>query len=92
MKDDKGLFYYPFPQNKRVRMYVKEEQETLWFRMWNADDAKLWDDHGWVPYGAVKRAKELFKKKGKEQGSPPAFDPDKAYDPEVARLILKEGK
>lgn len=92
MQDDKGLFYYPFPQNKRVRMYVKEEQGTLWFRMWNADDAKLWEDHGWVPYGAVKRAKELFKKKGPAQGGPQAFDPDKAYDPEVARLILKEGK
>ncbi|EGJ50301.1 hypothetical protein V6C53_08485 [Desulfocurvibacter africanus] len=92
MQDDKGLFYYPFPQNKHVRMYVKEEEGTLWFRMWNANDAKLWEDHGWVPYGAVKRAKELFKKKGPSQGGPQAFDPDKAYDPEVARLIIKEGK
>jgi len=92
MQDDKGLFYYPFPQNKRVRMYVKEEEGSLWFRLWNADDPKLWDDHGWIPYGAVKRARELYKARAKSQDKGQGFDPEKAYDPEVARLILKENK
>ena len=89
MQDDKGLFYYPFPQNKRVRMYVKDEDGNLWFRLWSADDPKLWEDHGWVPYSSIKRAKAMYKGQGKDKQ---AFDPDKAYDPEVARLILKEGK
>ena len=94
MRDENGLFYYPFPQNKRVRMYVKEENGGIWFRLWSLDDAKLWEDHGWVPHGAVRKATKLFK--GKADGAKPAaksaFDPEKAYDIEVARLILKEGK
>jgi len=24
MKDEKGRYYHPFPQNKRVRMYVQK--------------------------------------------------------------------
>ena len=43
MKDEKGLYYYPFPLNKRVRMYVRETEGEIWFRMWNADDKELWE-------------------------------------------------
>ena len=43
MKDANGLYYYPFPQNKRVRMYVKKENKTIYFRLWNAEDEKLWE-------------------------------------------------
>lgn len=46
MKDDKGIFYYPFPQNRRVRMYVRQSGGTLEFRMWNADDPVLWGKRG----------------------------------------------
>ena len=84
MRDDKGLFYYPFPENKRVRMYVKSEDDMIWFRMWNRDDEKLWEQHDWVPWGAIKKAMGMYKVKD--------FDPHKAYDIEVAKLILKEGE
>jgi len=36
MKDDKGFYYYPFPENKQVRMYVREVADDICFRMWNA--------------------------------------------------------
>ena len=84
MKDEKGLFYYPFVQNKKVRMYVREKDGNLWFRLWNADDPQLWEDHGWVPYGAVKKAREMYRAKG--------FDPDQAYDLSLATALIGEDR
>jgi len=82
MKDERGLYFYPFLQNKRVRMYVREDQGTVCFRLWNADDPVLWMEHGWVPYEALQQASAKYNKKG--------FDPNKAYDIDVARVLLKE--
>jgi len=82
MKDEKGIYYYPFPDNKRVRMYVKEAGGTIFFRLWNADDPKLWEDHGWVPYEAVEKAMEIY------DGN--QFKPAQAYDVTIAKALLKE--
>jgi len=84
MKDERGLYYYPFPQNKRVRMYVREVEGAICFRLWNADDPELWKEHGWVPYGAIKQAAAMSKSKRH------AFDPNQAYDVEVAEMLLKQ--
>ena len=82
MKDQRGLYYYPFPQNKRVRMYVRAVADETEFRLWNQDDPQMWEAHGWVPYSAIVQAKEMYK------GG--AFDPDKAYDIAAAEALLKE--
>ncbi|MBW2411599.1 MAG: hypothetical protein JRF72_17515 [Deltaproteobacteria bacterium] len=82
MKDDLGLYYYPFPDNKRVRMYVRKGSDTIWFRLWNADDPKLWEEHGWVPYDAIEQARAIYTGKG--------FDPRQAYDLDVAKEIIRE--
>jgi len=82
MKDNRGLYYYPFPQNKNVRMYVRVKDGAVWFRLWNADDAKLWEEHGWVPYEAVKQAGAIYK-----GGS---FDPAQAYDLQIAMALIDE--
>jgi hypothetical protein len=84
MKDDKGLYYYPFPDNRRVHMYVREAEGTVWFRLWNADDPKIWEEHGWVPYGAIQQAIAMYKGGG--------FDPRQAYDIKVAGILLEESK
>jgi hypothetical protein len=63
-------------------MYVMEDEEgVVWFRLWNAEDAELWDQHGWVPYEAVQKAQELYQ--GRE------FSPERAYDIEIAKALLK---
>ena len=80
MKDERGLYYYPFPQNKRVHMYVRQIEGTIWFRLWNADDRSLWEEHEWVPYDAIKQAAAMFKKGD--------FDPKQAYDIEAAKALL----
>jgi len=82
MKDNRGFYYYPFPRNKKVRMYVRDKDGTIWFRLWNADDAKLWEEHGWVPYGAVKQAQAMY------EGE--SFDPAQAYDLNAAKALIKE--
>ena len=84
MRDKRGLYYYPFPQNKRVRMYVREAGIDIEFRLWNQDDAELWKTHGWIPYDAVKQATGIYK------GG--RFDPNQAYDLEVAKALLKESR
>ena len=84
MKDDKGIYYYPFPENKRTRMYVKEEGGTVFFRLWSADDALMWEKHGWVPYDAVVQAMSMYQGKG--------FDPKRAYDMDTAYLLLSENR
>ncbi len=83
MKDDKGLYYHPYPQNPRVRMYVRMGNGEICFRMWNRDDPDLWQEHGWVPYGAIRQALAMYAKKD-------GFDPKRAYDIDVARALLKE--
>jgi hypothetical protein len=84
MKDDRGKYYYPFPQNKSVRMYVQEEGEEVFFRLWNPDDPELWDEHGWIPYEAIKQAGAMYDREKD-------FKPNQAYDLEIARAVLKEG-
>jgi hypothetical protein len=82
MKDERGLYYYPFPQNKRVKMYVRNFGGAIEFRLWNQDDPELWEAHGWLPHDVIlQAAKRADKKK---------FDPDQAYDIDVARAILKQ--
>ena len=84
MKDNVGMYYYPFPQNKRVRMYVRERDGEVEFRMRNDDDPGIWNDHGWVPYPAIMQARVLYAKRG-------AFDPEKAYDIGLARELISSG-
>ena len=80
MKDDRGDYYYPFPMNKRVRMYVRQGLDEIEFRLWNQDDPEMWKAHGWVPYSAIVQARAMYK-----QG---AFDPERAYDMVLAKETL----
>jgi hypothetical protein len=84
MKDQRGYFYYPFPENRRVRMYVREAGGDICFRMWNADDERMWEEHGWVPYTAIREATALYARSEK------GFDPRRAYDPDAARVLIEE--
>jgi len=83
MNDDRGRYYYPNPTQKRVRMYVKEEEGTVWFRLWNQDDPALWEEHPWTPWGAIVKCMEMYDPK--QNG----FDPRKFYDLDLAKAILK---
>jgi hypothetical protein len=83
MKDERGIYYHPYPQNPKARMYVRRQVDDIYFRLWNADDPQLWEEHDWVPYGAVRKATSIYRKSGD-------FDPSQAYDIAVARALLDE--
>jgi len=85
MKDARGLYYLPYPQNPQTRMYVVRRSDDIYFRLWNANDAELWEKHDWVPWGAIRKASEMYEQKG-------AFDPAQAYDIRVAEALLAENE
>lgn len=85
MQDEKGIYYYPYPNNKRTRMYVKKSDGVIWFRLWNRDIPELWDEHGWIPYDAILKAAGMYNKTGSGN-----FDPQRAYDIQVAKSLLGE--
>jgi hypothetical protein len=83
MKDERGLYYHPYPQNPQTRMYVCQRPDDIYFRLWNAKEPALWKEHDWVPYGAIRKATAMYKKTS-------TFDPSQAYDINVARALLEE--
>ena len=85
MKDDRGLYYHPQPQNKRVRMYVRKFGSEIQFRLWNQDLTELWEEHGWVAHEAIQQAAKMYE--GKK-----AFDPGQVYDINIAEELLAAEK
>ena len=83
MKDDKGHYYHPQPQNKRVRMYVRKFGSEIQFRLWNQDMTELWEEHGWVAHEAIQQAAKMYA--GKK-----TFDPGQVYDINLAEELLAE--
>ncbi len=82
MKDQRGVYYYPNPANKAVRMYVRRTGAGIEFRLWNQKDPQLWIQHGWVPFDAIQEAAALY------EGT--NFNPAMAYDIELAAAVLSE--
>jgi hypothetical protein len=85
VKDGKGLYYYPVLQNRKLRMYVRRNRDEIEFRLWDQGDESLWDEHGWIPWTAIKQAAELYKKEGRK-GKPPMH----LYDLDVATGLLRD--
>ena len=86
MKDQFGLYYYPNPVDKRVRMYVRHRYGQVEFRLWNGEHPQIWDGHDWVPYDAIVAAAAEYKKRKT------GVDPLDMYDIHVAeRLLADEG-
>jgi hypothetical protein len=84
MQDQRGLYYYPNPGNRRVRVYVRERQGEVEFRLYSEEDPHLWGAHGWVPHGAILQAASIY--------SGARFDPRTVYDLRLARELLAEQK
>lgn len=87
MQDKDGVFYYPNPQNKRIRMYVREQDGSVEFRLSNADHLEVWERHGWLDMDIIKRGAKMFQDERNAKA-----DPTKFYDVEMARYLLKEAK
>jgi len=84
MKDVNGLYYYPSPTEKRVRMYVRRRFGQVEFRLWNQEHPEIWDRHDWIPYDAIEEAAAEYRKR--KAGS----DPLEMYDLNVAERLLAD--
>lgn len=85
MKDNRGIYYYPYPANNRVKMYVRDNNGVIEFRLHNEDDPKLYEEHGWITYEIAKQAAAMYEGKGLR-------NPLKLYDFEAAEYALANQK
>jgi hypothetical protein len=86
VQDKDGIFYYPYPGNKRIRMYVRENEGSIEFRLNNVDHPEIWEQHGWIDIDIVRRGAKMFEERGSKG------DPTKIYDLETARYLIRESK
>ncbi|MBE1424691.1 hypothetical protein H4684_001325 [Desulfomicrobium macestii] len=86
MQDKDGIFYYPYPENKRIRMFVREQDGNIEFRLSNVDHPEIWERHGWLDLDIIRRGAKMFEERGSKA------DPTKIYDVETARYLLKEAR
>lgn len=87
METPSGPFYYPVPGNKRIRMYVRERDGVVEFRLYNPDYPEIWERHGWLDMDLVRRGVELFRQERRQD-----LDPSRLYDLAVARAVLDEAR
>ncbi len=87
MRDDRGIYYYPIVGNKKIRMYVRQADDEVEFRLDDVDNPETWEHHQWLPWSAIQQAAELYRQEKK--GGPPIH----LYDFDVAvRLIRDEAR
>lgn len=84
MQDDRGLYYYPNPADTRSRVYVREGEDGVEFRLWHAGYPMVWEKHGWIPQAALEKAAAMYRDMGNE------MNPMALYDLAVARALLVE--
>ena len=85
MQDTFGVYYYPVPGHKSIRMYVRKNQEVIEFRLHNDKDPQLWAEHGWLSYEAVRQAAQMYNQRN-------GTDPLKLYDFDVALHVLNNAQ
>lgn len=85
MKDERGFYYTPSLQHPEVRMYVRDNEGEIEFRMYNRAEPIVWEKHQWVPFAAIKAAAEMYKER--ETGRNPLA----LYDLDIAKKLLSDG-
>ena len=84
MKDERGHYYIPSLQNPEVRMYVRDTDGVIEFRLFNPNEPIIWEKHHWVPYAAIEQAAAMFRERGTDR------NPLALYDLNIAKKLLAE--
>ena len=84
MRDDLGLYYYPNPSDTRGRVYVREGENGMEFRLWHAEYPQVWEKHGWVPQAMLELAAAMYRERGTDA------NPMALYDMNVAQALIGE--
>lgn len=86
MRDELGLYYYPSLQTKDTRMYVRENNGVIEFRLWSRENSEIWERHEWLPYDVIEKASELYKEQGSDR------NPLALYDLNVAKKLIQDDR
>ncbi|WP_419786701.1 hypothetical protein [Pseudodesulfovibrio sp.] len=84
MKDERGAYYTPSLQHPEVRMYVRDNNGDIEFRLYNPMEPIVWEKHQWVPYEAIRQAAEMYKERATGR------NPLALYDLEIAKKLLSD--
>ncbi|ACV67559.1 hypothetical protein [Desulfohalobium retbaense] len=80
MQDFRGTYYFPVPNNRQVKMYVRDHDGVIQFRLCNEQEPDVWQRHGWLSYEDVRQASQMYEGELK--------DPLQFYDFEIAKHLL----
>ena len=86
MRDDLGVYYHPNPADTRSRVYVREGDSGIEFRLWHEEFPMVWEKHSWVPQAMLETAAAMYRDSGKNA------NPMALYDANVARALIQEEK
>ena len=84
MYDKLGSYYYPNPDDPRGRVYVRQGENGMEFRLWHADYSMVWEKHGWLSQTISEQAAATYQEIG--SGSNPLT----LYDFFVAKALIQE--
>ncbi|SBV90393.1 conserved hypothetical protein [uncultured delta proteobacterium] len=84
MHDELGSYYYPNPADPRSRVYVREGDNGLEFRLWHAEYPAVWEKHGWMAQATLEKAAAMYRDMGRES------NPMALYDVAVAQALVRE--
>ncbi len=87
MQDERGLYYYPNPNDVKVRVYVRRGQEGIEFRLWQSEHPEVWDKHDWLSASVIEQAAAMYKQMGRGEAG---ADPMRLYDTGVGEALLQE--
>lgn len=84
MKDERGHYYTPSLQHPEVRMYVRENEGEVEFRLYNPNEPVIWEKHQWLPFNIIENAAEQYRSRGTDR------NPMALYDLDIAKKLLQE--
>lgn len=83
MRDERGFYYHAQAGNPKVRVYARQGETGIEFRLWEVDHPEVWENHEWLPYDVIQAAAELYREERDADA-----DPLKLYDIAIAKSLL----
>lgn len=83
MQDERGYYYHAQAGNPKVRVYVRQGENGIEFRLWAYGHPEIWDQHEWLEYDVIRMAAEMYQMERNADA-----DPLKLYDINIARNLL----
>lgn len=84
MKDQNGIYYHPDPNDIHTRVYVRQGDIEVEFRLWRNNMPEVWEKHGWMRWSVIEDAASLYKPNENK------LSPLRLYDINVAKTLIKE--